>query len=141
MERNCQLNRQQRPARPLPAARLYTSALFLGRVRYVSKTCDQWFILSALHGVVEPDHVLQPYNVTLDDAPRKERREWSRRVLRQLRDRLGDLGQYEFELHAGASYRDFGLCEGLEAAGAAVTNPTAGLRIGHQLRFYAKGAS
>jgi len=126
---------------PEPAVKLYTSALFLGRVKYVSQTCDQWFILSALHGLVEPDCVLEPYDVALDDASRQQRREWSARVLQQLRDRLGDLGKYEFEFHAGAPYRDFGVVEGLEAAGAAVTNPTAGLRIGHQLAFYAKEMS
>lgn len=127
--------------RPEPAARLYTSTLFLGRVRYVSQTCDQWFVLSALHGVVEPDRVLEPYDVTLDNASRQQRHVWSLRVLQQLRDLLGDLDLYEFEIHAGASYRDFGLVEGLVGAGASVTNPTAGLRIGHQLAFYAKGMS
>lgn len=127
--------------RPEPAARLYTSTLFLGRVRYVSLSCDEWFVLSALHGVVEPARVLEPYDVTLDNASRQQRREWSRQVLQQLRGQLGDLGQYEFELHAGASYRDFGLVKGLEDAGALVINPTAGLRIGHQLAFYTQQKS
>ena len=124
-----------------PAVDLYQSALFRGRVQYVVGSCDQWFILSALHGVVEPDQILEPYDVALDDASRQQRREWSRRVLLQLLGRLGELGQYEFEFHAGAPYRDFGLVDGLEGSGALVTNPTAGLRIGHQLAFYAKGMS
>ena len=121
-----------------PAKALYISTLFRGRSTYVRRTCDRWFILSALHGVVDPDTVLEPYDVTLDEAPRSERREWSRRVLTQLRDRLGDLGQYEFEIHAGGSYRDFGLLSGLRTAGATVTNPTEGLRFGNQLSFYAE---
>jgi len=29
----------------------------------------------------------------------------------QLLDRLGDLGAYDFEIHAGAPYRDFGLID------------------------------
>ncbi len=123
------------------AEELYTSTLFRGRATYVKKTCGRWFILSALHGVVDPDTVLERYDVTLDHASRERRRAWSRQVLEQLRAKLGDLGSYEFEIHAGAPYRDFGLVEGLRRAGAVVVNPTEGLRIGHQLSFYAKAQS
>lgn len=128
-----------------PSARraedLYTSKLFRGRVTYAEKYCGRWFILSALHGVVDPDTVLEPYDATLDNAPRERRRVWSRQVLEQLRAKLGDLGSYAFEIHAGAPYRDFGLVEGLRGAGAVVVNPTEGLRIGQQLSFYAKARS
>lgn len=120
-----------------PAASLYTSTLFRGRARYVQRSCDRWFILSALHSVLEPETVVEPYDVILDNASRQLRREWSRQRLAQLRDLLGDLGSFEFEFHAGAPYRDFGLADGLAAAGATITNPTARLRIGHQLAFYA----
>lgn len=127
-----------------PSARraedLYTSKLFRGRATYVKNSCGRWFILSALHGV-DPDAVLEPYDVTLDHASRERRRAWSRQVLEQLQATLGDLGSYEFEIHAGAPYRDFGLVEGLQGTGAVVVNPTEGLRIGHQLSFYAKAQS
>lgn len=45
---------------PQPAAKLYTSPLFRGRVRYVERSCDSWSVLSALHGLVEPATVLDP---------------------------------------------------------------------------------
>ena len=48
---------------------------------------------------------------TLDGAPRLRRREWTRQVMGQLLDRLGDLGAYDFEIHAEAPYRDFGLID------------------------------
>lgn len=123
------------------AEELYTSTLFRGRAAYVKKSCDRWFILSALHGVVDPATVLEPYDVTLDNASRDRRRAWSSQVLEQLRTKLGDLGSYEFEMHAGAPYRDFGLVEGLRRAGAVVVNPTQGMPIGHQLSFYARARS
>ena len=129
---------KEKAASARPAADLYTSTLFRGRTAYVRRSCDRWFVLSALHGVVGPDAVVEPYDVALDTASRSERRTWSRRVLEQLGDHLGELGQYDFEIHAGAPYRDFGLLEGLRAAGASVTNPTEGMRIGEQLSFYAK---
>lgn len=129
---------KEKAAVPKPAASLYTSTLFRGRARFVERTCDRWFILSALHGVVDPDAVLAPYDESLDRASRQRRREWSRHVLAQLHERLGDLGTYEFEIHVGAPYRDFGLLDGLRTVGATILNPTEGLRIGHQLAFYAR---
>ena len=61
--------------------------LFAGRRRYVERTCDSWWILSAVHGLVAPDDALEPYDVTLNDASRAERRS-SEAVLHQLDDRV-----------------------------------------------------
>ena len=40
------------------------------------------------------------------------------------------------EFHAGAEYREFGLEAGLTARGCRIENPTLGMGIGFQLRFY-----
>jgi hypothetical protein len=45
----------------LPARDLYRSTLFAGRRRFVGRTCDDWWILSAEHGLVHPDDVLEPH--------------------------------------------------------------------------------
>jgi len=127
---------KQKADTPQPAATLYTSTLFRGRVRYVERSCDRWFVVSTLHGLVDPTTILAPYDVTLTGASRERCRQWSQLVLRQLHDTLGDLGAYSFEIHAGASYRDFGLSVGLNEAGATVTVPAAGLKMGPQLAFY-----
>lgn len=115
---------------------LYVSTLFFGRRSFVERSCGQWWILSAEHGLVHPDEVLGPYDVTLKDASRLARREWSARVLRTMDKRVqpgpGDI----FEIHAGTEYRDFGLVEGLRTRGCKVEIPTEGMRIDHQLRFY-----
>lgn len=123
---------------PAPAADLYVSTLFTGRRRFVERTCDQWFILSALHGLVAPGTVLEPYDVTLTTMPVARRRRWSSSVLDQLAVQLGDLSGLTFEIHAGAAYRDFGLADGLRRSGALVEVPAAGLRQGEQLSFYAR---
>lgn len=125
-----------------PARDLYTSALFRGRRGYVERVCDRWWILSALHGLVDPEAVLAPYDVTLTGASVAQRRAWSARVLSQLRG-VGDLGAGDVvEIHAGADYRDYGLVEGLRTQGVDVVVPTEGLRLGEQLRFYrVSGAS
>ena len=51
-----------------PARDLYVSALFEGRRVFVERSCSEWWILSALHGLIHPDQVLEPYDVTLKDT-------------------------------------------------------------------------
>lgn len=121
---------------PARAKDLYTSALFRGRRSYVEESCDRWFILSAAHGVVDPEAVLEPYDRTLKHAPIAERRRWAAKVLGMLETQLGDFGPLVFEIHAGAEYRDHGLTAGLIAQGAQVEVPAAGLPIGRQLSYY-----
>lgn len=123
---------------PAQARDLYDSPLFRGRRRHVERSCGSWFVLSALHGLVDPEETLAPYDRTLRTASNAERRAWAERVMVQLSESLGDLEGRVFEIHAGASYRDHGLVAALEAAGAKVENPTEGLGIGRQLAFYAQ---
>jgi hypothetical protein len=122
-----------------PARDLYISPLFRGRRAYVERTCSRWFILSAKHGLVEPDTVLEPYDVTLDSASPRERRAWSANVLEALRRLVGELDELTFEAHAGSSYLDFGLADGLVVAGAKVVRPAQGLGLFEQQAFYASG--
>ena len=121
---------------PVPAQDLYISTLFKSRRAFVSRSCDEWWILSAEHGLVSPDRVLAPYDLALKSLGREERRQWSRRVLeaidREIRPVPGDC----FEIHAGAEYRDFGVVDGLHDRQCDVTIPTLGMGIGVQLRFY-----
>jgi hypothetical protein len=96
-------------------------------------------VLSAKHGLVDPVSVLDPYDETLNDKSNDEKRAWARMVVRQLREALLDLSRYDFEVHAGASYLDYGLWSGLVSAGCEVVGPARGLRQGEQLALYKKG--
>jgi hypothetical protein len=124
---------------PKPARELYTSQLFQGRRSVVERTCTEWWILSAEHGLVHPDQVLAPYDTSLKDVGRAERPSWSELVLqaldKQAHPRPGDI----FEIHAGIEYRDFGLVVGLRVRGCSVEVSTARRRFGQQLHFYQSG--
>ena len=119
-----------------PARDLFTSALFRGRVEAVSVSCDSWFILSSKYGLISPDVVIAPYNVSLATASIAERRRWAAMVIEQFKQRLPDLEKCHFEIHASSPYVDFGLVDFLRLAGAAVSLPVAGLRRGEQLAHY-----
>ena len=122
----------------LPAKDLYLSPLFKGRRRFVENTCVEWWILSALHGLVHPDDKLEPYDVALVGSSRREKKLWSRAVLASIDDKVDAREGDTFELHAGADYRLFGLEDGLRARGYLIDNPTQGLRSGEQLAFYSR---
>lgn len=131
---------KQKVPNAVAAQDLYVSTLFVGRRRYVERSCDEWWILSALHGLVHPEDVLEPYDLALNVLARSQRREWSKAVLAAIDDRIAVRPGDVVELHAGAEYRDFGLSEGLRQRGADIVNPTSGLGIGKQLAFYRRGA-
>lgn len=132
----CVKSKQHRPAR---AKDLYTSTLFSGRRQFVERTCDRWFVLSALHGLVDPDEEIEPYDVTLVDQDVAARAAWAAGVVDAIQHRLADLRGVTFEVHAGTAYRDFGLVDGLRALGARVDVPAEGLTFGEQLAFYNAG--
>jgi hypothetical protein len=71
-------------AHPAKARDLYSSALFRGRRRFVESSCDRWFVLSARHGLVSPDEIIEPYDETLNDKSTAAKRRWADHVLRQL---------------------------------------------------------
>ena len=127
---------KEKATQPRPARDLYLSPLFMGRRRFVEAACSEWWILSALHGLVHPSDVLAPYDLAMKDLGRAERRAWSSRVLADIDKRMQVSPGAVIEMHAGAEYRDFGLAAGLERRGCTVVNPTKGLGIGRQLQFY-----
>lgn len=132
---------KQKADHPATASDLYTSTLFRGRRAFVEVSCDAWFILSAKHGLVSPDAVLEPYDESLTDMSAAARRAWAVRVLAQI-DSLGfGPAATTFEIHAGAHYRSFGLTSGLQARGARVEVVAEHLGQGEQLAFYSRPAS
>src|SRR3954470_11026517 len=86
------------------AAEPYTSPLFRKAAAYCRRHYDRWFVLSALHGLVEPGEVIAPYEQSLAGSPRAEREAWADRVVARL-EALGLLGA-RFFLHAGRAYAE-----------------------------------
>lgn len=67
---------------PARARHLYNlSTLFRAASTWAEAHADRWYILSAKHGLLHPDQVLEPYDTSLYDLPAHGRREWSDLVL------------------------------------------------------------
>jgi hypothetical protein len=118
--------------RPMPARELYCSIWFQKARAFVEKQTGEWLILSARYGLVEPDKVIEPYNETLNEQTIEERREWSKKVVQELRPHCPAGTSVVFL--AGEKYRDF-LAPALSELGCRVEIPMEGLAIGEQLRW------
>ncbi len=115
--------------RPAPARDLYNGALFRKASAYCEATYDGWFILSAKHGLVDRETLVEPYDLSLSHLDQPERRAWAERVVEDLRRR--DLLDAEFFMHAGEKY-----ARPLEPLLGVTHRPLRGLGIGRQLAWY-----
>lgn len=88
---------------PAPARELYQSDLFRKAMTWIEKRVDEWGILSAKHGLVLPDQILEPYDLSLDELAAEERRKWEARVRKQLLEQWGD--QVIYMVLAGCHYK------------------------------------
>ena len=118
-----------------PARDLYTSPWFHKARTYADRTGRPWFVLSAKYGLVHPDEVIAPYELTLNAMPVAHRRRWASAVLIQLEPHLNGIGTVVFL--AGQRYREF-LEPSLRSRGLSVSIPMGGLRIGEQLKWLTK---
>lgn len=126
-------------AEPCPARELYAASDWFAKARaYVEADGRPWFILSARHGLLEPDEIVAPYEATLIGQPKAARLAWSRKVLAQLGAFNLRAGRWRFVFLAGALYREH-LVEPL--GGAALTAaPLARLGLGAQKDWLAEQA-
>jgi hypothetical protein len=118
----CVSKKQQTPA---PARELYTSRLFQAQRRYAEAVGDNWYILSAEHGLVTPDTELAPYDTHISDVDAEM---WADTVVSEL----CPVSQ-PVRITAGAKYAD-PLVPELEARGVEVVEPFRGEGIGTRIQ-------
>lgn len=116
----------------LPARDLYVSPWFRGARHFAEQEGNRWWILSAKHGLVAPDRVIEPYEQTLHRMRIAARRQWSAQVVSQLSTQVPVSS--ELVVLAGARYREF-LQPSLEQLGYPLRVPMHGLQIGEQLAW------
>ena len=71
-----------------PARELYISGRFQRTRASVEATGCPWFVLSAKHGLLAPDKVIDPYDKTLNGKPLEARKAWAEKVKGQMDDNL-----------------------------------------------------
>ena len=112
---------------PRKAKDLYTSNYFGLKRRYAEEHGDEWAILSAKYGLLDPEAEIEPYDVTVDDV---DVGEWGVAVAGDL----PDVRDTEVVVLAGPDYAEE--IEGtLFLYGADVETPTEGKKIGERMSW------
>lgn len=122
---------------PAAAKDLYVSDWFKKARAFVEAEAgdDDWLILSAKYGLVEPQERIAPYEKTLKKVPKAGRQQWAEDVYEELMYYLAP-GE-TVVIMAGEYYREF-LVPWLEEEGFRVELPLLGLGLGEQLRWLAR---
>lgn len=142
--------------RAAPAKDLYQGALFKAARGWAEANADAWAILSAKHGLLDPEAVIDPYDARM---PRKRlwRDVWGGRVLEAVfhrwclpadpRNDFDPAYAPTFVLLAGADYCGWSGVDGCVHAGPwgwvklTIVRPLQGLGIGQQLQWLRRGAA
>jgi hypothetical protein len=127
---SCSASKRDTPSQPKG---LYMeSALFRKARRYCEQHHDEWYVLSAKHGLLDPDGPqIESYDESLTNAGVAVKREWGAHVANQLRER-GLLSE-TLVFHAGKDYYE-PVLEVPEEPKHDV--PTEGLRQGEKLHWH-----
>jgi len=109
---------------------LYISDLFKKSLQYAKHiNPDFIFILSAKYGLVRLEDEIEPYDKTLNNMPLQQRKEWSHRVLEELKKFI-DIENDEVTILAGLKYYQY-----LHPYIKNCRIPMEHLPIGKQLKF------
>jgi hypothetical protein len=130
---SCVKTKRDEPTTP---KNLYTSSYFKKMRSYAERYHDNWWILSAKHGLLNPDSdPIGPYDETLSGARVATKREWAEEVADQL-DEQGLLSEdVTLVVHAGKDY--YGeLLPLIEDSGVTIEILTEGLAIGEKQAWY-----
>ncbi|MDL5363884.1 DUF6884 domain-containing protein [Halalkalicoccus sp. NIPERK01] len=112
------------------------SPLFRKARAYAETHHDDWWILSAKHGLLAPDGPpIDPYDETLTTASKADQRTWAQQVASQLADKGLLTEATTLVFHAGRDYYAE-LLPLIEDTGVTVQIPTEGLQIGDTLAWY-----
>lgn len=120
--------------KPAPARELYTGQLFKKAVAWAERQGLQWFVVSALHGLVAPDQSIAPYNYSLKDRRgSRERESWAYHTICALLPNHSPKGSRVI-LIMPELYRRFIQPE-LDRASITYSSPLQRLSIGKQMQW------
>ncbi|MDD9149479.1 MULTISPECIES: DUF6884 domain-containing protein [unclassified Sporolactobacillus] len=119
---------------PAPVTDFYKSPLFIKSLRYARQTYDRFYFYNARDGLLLPDKIMEPYDISIRTFPQYQKVAWGKRVIAMLND-LENLKSVSLYLHGGRIYRNY-LEPELNRLGIDFIVPLEGMSIGKQLRWY-----
>lgn len=111
-------------AGPTKARDAYTGSPFMVNREYAERFADEWVILSAKYGLIEPDFVIpEDYNATFSDKSSDPI------SIESLRERASRIEGFEYVVALGSTEYAERVKSAFRGTGVEVLTPTAGLPI------------
>ncbi|WP_085523057.1 DUF6884 domain-containing protein [Tuberibacillus sp. Marseille-P3662] len=123
--------KQSKPDRVID---FYSSPLFKKSAEYALLNYDRFYFYNAKDGLLLPDQMMSPYDVSIKTFRVEEKRLWAEKVVHQLHQ-YEIPGTIDLYLHGGQVYRRY-LQPQLHRYGYTFEVPLEGLGIGQQLKWY-----
>jgi hypothetical protein len=119
-----------------PAHELYTGMPFRLAYNHAKETADDVHILSALHGLVDPNSMLTPYDFSMVQLAPSKHLAWGRKVLDDLKVAY-PMVRLKIVFYAGEQYiRPIMRAIHDEAAYWTFENPLEGLDLYQRIRWF-----
>jgi len=83
----CGSEKREQRYKKIKAKDRYTSDYFTLKKNFARKIADEWCILSAKHGVVEPDEKIEYYDVAITNYHNQQMKRWTDDVVSSIRGR------------------------------------------------------
>ncbi len=135
----CGKAKSDKPAR---ARELYTSPLFRKSLELAELVGDAVYVISAAHGLLSLDDIVEPYDHTMTGKSAAEREQWAVDVLKKIAlDTLGSHVKLRVMILAGESYSKPLVAEIEKRLATGWVEPIdllKGLQIGERLSFLNK---
>ena len=106
---------------------IYQSAWFKKARSWAESNATRWYILSAKHGLLNPEQEIDPYECTLNTMSISERKKWGHITTEEIKKNVPN---GKIIVLAGKKYRDVINFDGYD-----VSVPMEGLGIGQQLSW------
>jgi hypothetical protein len=121
---------------PAQVTQFYQSPLFQKSVQYALKHYDRMYFYNAKDGLLLPEKIMHPYDVSIKTFSIFEKRQWAHAVIKKFNEYEHPEKKMVY-LHGGLVYRKH-LEPELKNFGFDYVVPLKGLGIGKQLTWYDK---
>jgi hypothetical protein len=111
---------------------LYTSPSFIAARKIAEKEGNIWYIISAKHGLIDPEKKIEPYDLSLQSLSEIEKEKWALKVVNSI---IKNLDANDKIIFLGDDFYFNYLYEKLQLAGFNVTSPLFGKTIDEKMHW------
>ncbi len=129
---------RKKSTKSAPVTEFYQSPLFQKTLEYALHHYDRMYFYNAKDGLLLPDDIMDPYDLSIKTLTHHQREEWAQKLITQFREQESP-SRITVYLHGGSVYRKH-IEPQLQQYEYNYEVPLKGLGIGEQLNWYQKNS-